>query len=374
MLHGHGGDVHTLARELCKPIESILDFSSNISPLPLPEGLLSFLKERLNEIHFLPEVDSFELRKALAERYGLEPQDILVGTGTTQWIYSLPKAFGVKKVIIPIPTYSDYEDAAKLCGCEVDFSGPWPDADSKKNEALLKDIAQKASAGSLVYICNPNNPTGRFIPPQDLQEVIGARPNTIWVVDESYAQFAGPDDQTSLLGLSSSLSNLVVLRSFSKIYGIPGLRLGYVAGSRLGSVSGLHELPWAVGRLAQLAGSYLLEHTDELEGKVREFIRKEKESLLREMAFIKGLEPMESSVHFFLVRVLPPWSSSQLYNALRPHGVLVRDCSNFKGLEENYIRIGLRLPEDNKILLRLLDSLLAGKPLSGNIVFIRNPR
>ncbi len=360
MLHGHGGDVYGLARELGRSVEDILDFSSNVNPLPLDREFLDFIRDHLGEIHFLPEVDSLQLRTTIAERYGLEPGDILVGTGTTQWIHGLPGAMGAEKVVIPLPTYADYEDAARQAGCKVEFSGPWPHADPAMNSEILEDIVKRSRSGSMVYLCNPNNPTGRFMDPGDILSAVQDSPGTTWVVDESYAQFLGPDEETSLLCRSMPpASRLVVLRSFSKIYGVPGLRLGYAAGKGLGSLAGLPELPWTVSRLAQIAGVFLLSRSQDIETQARAFIKQEKEYLFQEISSIRCLEPVANRIHFFPVHVRPPADALELYMNLRSYGILVRYCENFKGLGKNYIRLSPRLPEDNRRLVRILASLLA---------------
>ncbi len=356
MLYGHGGDVYSLARELKKPVEDILDFSSNVSPLPLPREFIQYLMDRIHQIHLLPEVDSAGLREVIAERYGLGPEDIMVGSGTTQWIFALPRVSGFKKVVIPIPTYSDYEDAALRHGCRVEYSGPWPDADPEKNPALLDDVRRRAVPGSLVFLCNPNNPTGRFLPPAELYNIIRDTSDVLWVVDESYAQFTGPDDRTSLLSLAP-LENLIVLRSFSKIYGIPGLRLGYAAGQALHGFFQSQGIPWAVGRLAQLAGEYFIRHP-EIEEQVRRFVSSEKRRVFDVIRSISGLDPLESFTPFFLIRLPDSRISTDLCSVLKTEGILVRDCSNFKGLGQNFIRVGLRGQRDNDVLFERLKAVV----------------
>ncbi len=356
MLYGHGGDVYSLARQLERPVEDILDFSSNVSPLPLSDDFIKFLRDHIHQIHLLPEVDSAGLRAAISERYGLDPDDIMVGSGTTQWIFALPRVAGCRKAVIPIPTYSDYEDAALRYGLRVEHSGPWPDADTEKTPAFFDDLRRRATPGSLVFLCNPNNPTGRFLPPGELHDIIRHAPDAVWVVDESYAQFTGPDETTSLLSLPS-LANLIVLRSFSKIYGVPGLRLGYAAGSALSGFFQSQGIPWAVGRLSQLAGEYLVRHPG-IEEQVRGFVSAEKRRFFDALRSIPGLDPLESFTPFFLIRLSASLSSTDLCNKLKSEGILVRDCSNFRGLDQNFIRIGLRGRRDNDILLERLRALV----------------
>jgi threonine-phosphate decarboxylase len=357
MLYGHGGDIYRLASSLGISPKDIKDFSSNVSPLPMPDGLRQRLIASLEEIRALPEVDSFTLREALARRYGLSSQNFLIGSGTTEWIYSLPRVSGAQRALIPLPTYADYADAARGAGYDVETLGPWPDGGQGANLDILNAITNKAGQGDIVFICNPNNPTGRFIPTDILMDAIRATQDAIWVIDESYAPFIGEDQKTSLIS-SNPPSNLLILRSFSKIYGIPGLRLGYTFGApylieKLASIS----KPWAVNRLAQVAGEYLVEMPS-YEEDVREYCKAEKRRFLSrietEAPFLK---PMEGSTHFILFKVMRPWRVSRVVEALKGKRVLVRDCGNFMGLSEEYLRISLRSREDNDLLISLLKGL-----------------
>ncbi len=356
MLHGHGGDIYSLARELRKAPDTILDFSSNVSPLPPPQGLKELLISRLDEIRCLPEVDSLGLRRALARKFGLSPACFLIGAGTTDWIFALPRILRPDRVLIPLPTYSDYADATRLASCPIGELGPWPHAESEANTEILAAISRSAHDHVLIYLCNPNNPTGRFIPTKELQEAISHTREAIWVVDESYAPFVAPDRESSLISRGLP-ENLVVLRSFSKIYGIPGLRLGYaVARAELIEALASGARPWAVTRLAQIAGEYLVDQT-EYQEEVRSYCRKERRRLLSMLAGLPLLRPVEAVTHFILFQVLSPWTAAYLTESLRKNGVLIRDCTNFVGLEGEYIRISLKSEAENDSLVRLLREL-----------------
>jgi len=356
MIYGHGGDIYSLARELGTSPGNILDFSSNVSPLPPPEGLMESLVSHLDEICCLPEVDSSGLRKSLAGRYGLPPEQFLVGAGTTEWIYSLPRVLRPDKVVVPLPTYSDYADAARSASCRIETLGPWPHAEPSFNAEILESLSQAAEGRSLVYLCNPNNPTGRFISINELQQVISQCRKATWVVDESYAPFVAPDLESSLI--SEKLPpNLIILRSFSKIYRVPGLRLGYAAGADdlIGELAS-GARPWAVSRLAQIAGEYLVDQTN-YEQDVRDYCRKEKSRLLSNLVEFSLLRPIEGNTHFMLIQVLEPWTAAYVKENLMKVGILIRNCANFAGLEGEYVRISLRSRSENDSLIDRLKEL-----------------
>ncbi len=334
----------------------VLDFSSNVSPLPFPPGLKARLAGHMDEIRCLPEVDSLGVRIALGRRYTMSHDQFLVGGGTTEWIYGLPRILRPGKVVVPLPTYSDYSDAASLAGCRVEMIGPWPGADPQENARILEGLAGSASDDSLVFYCNPNNPTGRFIQPEALLAVIRECQTATWVVDESYAPFIDRDERSSLITLDMP-PNLVLLRSFSKIYGVPGLRLGYAVGSSdLIARMAKGARPWAVSRLAQVAGEFLCRQ-DAYEDEVRRYCREEKGRLLKRLASIPFLEPVPGQTHFILLKVRSPWTAADLTGLLEGQGILVRNCANFVGLEGELIRISLRSMQDNDRLIEALRRL-----------------
>ncbi|MBX6423876.1 histidinol-phosphate transaminase [Thermosulfurimonas sp. F29] len=347
MIRGHGGEIYHLARELGLAPEDILDFSSNVSPLPPPEGLYRVLSEHLREIEHLPEVDSFALRRALSERFGPPPEAFFPSSGTTEWIFALPEALGARRILILTPTYADYEDAARRAGKVPLF---FPAREEEDFRPPLQELEAAASPGDLVFLCNPNNPTGAFLERESLLTLIRKHGETFFVVDESYLPFAA-EDRESLLTASPFPENLVVLFSFSKIYRVPGLRLGFAAaGAALRKKLASRELPWAVNRLAQVAGEYLLRQKFH-EERVRRFVSEERRHLAERLSGL-GLRTFPSRANFLLVK-LPPGTSAPLLRdrLLRQHHLLVRSCHNFRGLSEEYLRIALRTPEENERLL-----------------------
>ncbi len=354
MLHGHGGDVYTIAKELgVHPLE-VLDFSSNCSPLPYPDGFHNHLCKNLDQMHLLPEVDSVSIRQKLGKRYGLHPDRFLIGGGTTQWIYALPRLSGSVRAFVSYPTYSDYEDACKAAGVEVRSIGTYPSGSPEDETRFLADLQaldDRLLEKSIIFVCNPNNPTGLFLEPERLLKIIRQKTDSaLWVIDESYAPFIDEDRRSSLLGHDLP-ENVVLLRSFSKIYGIPGLRVGCLVGDGWimnGLISQMR--PWAVNRMAQLALEFLLERP-EFETKVRETCKREKDFLVASISKIKGFYYVEGRCHYALFALKGKIKAKAIAEALKQKGILIRDCHNFKGLDGQYIRISPRLRADNEKLI-----------------------
>jgi len=353
LIRGHGGEVYHLARKLGLDPREILDFSSNVSPFPPPQGLYELLIQHLPEIERLPEVDSFTLREALAQRFGGPPTRYFPSSGTTEWIFALPQALKPSRVLVLAPTYADYEDAAQAAGVKVKALLAY---EKELFRLPLEKLASEIRPGDLIFLCNPNNPTGTFWPRARLAKLLSSFPQAVFVVDESYLPFAA-GEQESLLTLLPFPKNLVVLFSFSKIYRVPGLRLGFAAASGpLEEILSREELPWAVNRLAQIAGTFLLS-CQNYEEKVRTFLQEERPRLAQRLADL-GLRVFPSQANFLLLRLPKGLSGKEIFEKLLRQGILIRVCGNFRGLGEDFLRIALRTPEENEKLLQALARLL----------------
>ncbi len=361
MLFGHGGDVYSIARKLgIRPYE-VLDFSSNCSPLPYPEELHNYLCQNIHQMHLLPEVDSLGIRNLLAQRYNLSKENFLIGSGTTQWIFTLPRLLKPKKAFICLPTYADYEDACKASDIEVTFLGPFVKGLNEDSSALITSLDHLKDtdiSNSIIFLCNPNNPTGLFIEPDQLLEIILKKPdNLIWIIDEAYAPFVASDNESSLLTRNFP-ANVIILRSFSKIYGIPGLRVGCLVCKGAIMDKLWQELkPWSVNRMAQLAVEFFLKNID-FEKQVRNYCKQEKEFLVKNISALSKAEYIKGQCHFALFKLKSTSSASDIKEALESEGMLIRDCHNFRGLSGEYIRISPRLHQDNLKLVKTIKYLL----------------
>jgi threonine-phosphate decarboxylase len=343
MIHGHGGNIYQVAKALgCSPRE-ILDMSSNVSPLGMPAGLNATLEKGLGEIVSLPEVDSGRLRASFAASVGLGADQVLAGNGTTEFIYVIPPALKAKKALIVGPTYSDYADACRAFGIEPIFC---PAREENEFEPIIDEIQSKLAGVDIAFICNPNNPTGRLIPAEDIKSMLSAYPKVRFVIDESYLPFVPDWETESLIGAAAD--NIVVLHSFSKIFGIPGLRLGFLAAS-LEIIKAFEPFkrPWNVNRPAQVAGSFLTSQESFVK-ETADFVQKERSAFLGYLKGIDTLCPFPSSVHFILFKLNADLNASELCSRMAEHKILIRDCSNFHGLSDRFIRIALKGHEANR--------------------------
>lgn len=354
MIQGHGGNIYGLAHDLgCDPAE-IVDMSSNVSPLGMPQDLEEQLRAALKEVMSLPEVDSGTLRRSFAAKKGLDPDRVLVGNGTTEFIYSAPIALNIKKGLIIGPTYSDYRDACDAYNVSYQFYLSEEKDKYKLNIDNIEDILKGIDA---VFICNPNNPTGRLIPSKVLKKLICNHPEVCFVVDESYMPFFFDADSETLA--RSDRANVIVLHSFSKIFGIPGLRLGFLTGSReLVNRFVRFKQPWSVNRIAQVAGTYLLRE-ERFVREVAQFVIKEKRAFLSFLGEITELRPFPSVTNFILFKLTGKMNAPAIFKKMAREKILIRDCSNFYGLTDRFIRIALKSPKENRLCAEKLKELSA---------------
>jgi len=328
----HGGINYLELEKLGISPEDVLDFSVSTNPFGPPPGT----KEALSKvsIYRYPDSEATELRLLLASKLTVTPDNLLIGSGSTELIRLVATAyFGTENLaIIPQPTYSDYEIACYLVGAQVLKQSTLEEADFRLDVAETVDLIQKHRPKGL-FLCNPNNPTGQYLSKEEVGKILSVARDSLVVLDEAYIAFT--EDTWSSLDLIGR-NNLVVLRSMTKDYALAGLRLGYaVAAESIISVLRRVRPPWNVSSVAQAAGVFALKADGYLEACGMK-IREAKEFLVKELGSL-GLSPLPSQANFFLVKVGDAANFSQ---ALLSKGILVRDCSSF-GLP-NYIRLAPR--------------------------------
>jgi threonine-phosphate decarboxylase len=339
--------------------DKVLDFSASINPLGPPASVLRVLRDELPAIARYPDPECRALRQKLAEHHGVTPEQIAVGNGSNELIYAIARALKPRRVAIAEPTYTEYLRASLTVEAKVDH---WL---AEGDRFKLKPFDPEGA--DIVWICNPNNPTGGLWAGADhLTRWMDANPRTTFVVDEAFLSLGveglpvARGLPRSLIWKLSRLKNLIVLRSFTKRYALPGLRLGYaLAQPEIGRRLRAQIPPWSVNALAQRAGLVALEDQD--------YRRQTGEWLMS--AFMSGnqradmrgasskLCPLTSATIFHLVR-LKNVKSDWLTARLAEHGVVIRDASNFVGLDQSYVRIARRTAPENARLVEALQAVL----------------
>lgn len=358
MLHGHGGNIYNVARQFGWKPSELIDMSSNINALGPPSGLMEYLKDRLTSLTTLPEVDSTETSNLFAEHMNVGPERVLAANGTTQFIYTLPTMLESKNALILGPTYADYADACALQGIHALALIAEEQADFRLHMGCLKKSLQKVDTA---FICNPNNPTGHLIPFELLQHLCLTHPNINFIIDESYLPFVNGAERESMV--NSGLDNVIVLASLSKIYKIPGLRIGFVIASPQ-KIKKIRQrlLPWSVNSLAQAAVRFFnmqKEPIAEFVNKSRIFFKAQRQHFYERLSRIAGIKPYPSEAPFVLVRLSATITSDKIWHQFAQNKILIRNCSNFHGLSDRYIRISLKTPEANQLVADKLSQFIA---------------
>ncbi len=357
MIHGHGGNIYQLARELgCAPAE-IADMSSNVNPLGPPPELMDHLQAHLGCIQALPEAAAESMERLFAEQSRIDADQVLAGNGTTQMIYDLPRALEMREALIVGPTYADYADGCRLGNVACRF------VHARETDDFLVDVdrlREQIEAVDAVYICTPNNPTGRLIDVNVIRQLCQDFPRQHFVVDESYLPFVKNQTRHSLL--KERPPNALVLTSMSKIFRIPGLRVGFIVGAAR-TLQYLRRLapPWSVNSLAQTAVRFLLTNeplSRDFIARTQAFIADEREFMIDALAAIPDLRIYPSRTSFFILCLPKPHRAAGVCRALSAHRILIRDCSNFEGLSERFMRISLKTTDVNRQCVTLLQTLL----------------
>ncbi len=263
-----------------------------------------------------------------------------------------------KKALILGPTYSDYADACIMHNIDFDYTIAEETNMFRIDIDSLKKIIRRFDT---VFICNPNNPTGVLITAQEIEMICLSFPDINFIIDESYLSFVEDGDKESMMG--SDLSNLIVLNSMSKIFRVPGLRVGFlIAPTGIINKFNKYILPWNVNSLAQAAVSYFMTQRDEIDSfieKTREFIKSERKNLAEKLEDTGRIKVFPSTTVFFLVKLPDNLTSDKVCKYLLQDRILVRNCSNFKGLSEKFIRISLKTSEINKMVAEKLNYIIA---------------
>jgi threonine-phosphate decarboxylase len=348
----HGGNIYKLSRETGIPEEQIVDFSASINPLGVSARVKDALRREVENLVNYPDPDTGLLRDAIARHHDIDPETILCGNGSTELIYLIPRALNPGRVLIPSPTFSEYEKA-----CNISDRLRVKSYELKKQDRLEirpERFIQAMQGCDMAFLCNPNNPTGHVMAGNDIMKIAEAAEEMrcYLIVDEAFMDFC-PED--SVVSQVVGSPYLIVVRSMTKFYALTGLRIGYgVFPKDLAVRLKACKEPWTVNHLAQAAARAALNDRRYVE-QTREVMKREKEYLEHE--FHKtGIDFLPSPVNFYLLRIR---DAGNVISGLKKKGVLVRDCANFRGLDDSYIRVAVKSHEHNRILLKELEKLCA---------------
>ena len=382
----HGGNIYKVFRE--KNIKEILDYSSNINPYGIPESLKKRITENLEVLERYPDPDYVELRQKLANLNKVNLSDIILGNGATEIIFLFMKVINPKKILIVSPTFGEYERAVKAVGTsrnsiDLSCSDDNKNIENKKIEIEYFELKEsddfKLNIGNLknelenkydlLIICNPNNPTGKFLKLAQTEEILKEcnKYDTKLFIDEAFIEFLADGMKESIINTEENKKNLFVTRAFTKFFAIPGLRLGYgmYFDKELEKKISEKKEPWSVNNFAEMAGSTVLDDAEYIE-KTLKWIAEEKKYMYEKLNEISGMKVYETEVNFITGKIDEKLFSEGLNvkilrEKMLEQGILIRDASNFKFLDERFFRLAIKDRASNERVIEAMKEIFRKK-------------
>ncbi|MDH5741369.1 MAG: threonine-phosphate decarboxylase CobD [Nitrospira sp.] len=357
----HGGNVYAASRDLGRSVRNLIDFSASINPLgPSPRVWRAIADSRHLLAHY-PDPDCWELRQTLAKCWDRQPEEIAVGNGSTELIDVLPRALKIRHLLVAHPTFSEYAAAMERTGGRVSA------VYAKRTEQYVQPIGDlcqvldtqrpKSMTIDGVMLCNPNSPTGQACTVDEIRRLADlAQRRGMWVIiDEAFADYCA---ERSFLPAAVSWPRVVILRSITKFYALPGLRVGYaVAKSSVIKALRRQMPPWSVNVMGQAAASAAVKDSGYAKKSVR-FMDHERERFGFMLAALPSCLVTPTHANYFFLELPRGWHARELSAQLRSEGLLVRDCSTVPGANSRSIRLAVRSHDENDCLIQALLRLL----------------
>lgn len=339
-IHTHGGDIYRH--------EHVVDFSANINFRGMPESVKRAAKEGVDYAAHYPDVACDKLREGIAKRDGVKKEHIICGNGAAELIFSLALALKPSEALLLVPSFYEYEQALLSVDCRIRRYYTKEEQDFQPQEDFLEQITEETE---MVFLCNPNNPTGMVLEKDFLRKVLERCEacHALLVLDECFHDFLTDAGAYTMKAYVEHSQHIFILRAFTKMYAMAGLRLGYGFCSNETLMEQLHLVrqPWSVSIPAQMAGRAAVEEV--------EFVRESVEIITAERSFMrdtlrkKGYQVLDGKANYLFFK-----GSPFLYEECLEKGFLIRDCSNYEGLSKGWYRITIRTPEENRRLLEIL--------------------
>lgn len=349
----HGADINSAAELYGLEADKIIDFSSNINPF-IVESMDKIVAAGVENLQKYPDIKYRRLRKNIADYLRVEDSYIIPGNGATEIIYLLMRNLSGRLAIIN-PTFSEYRKGAEIAGLSVvDFVMDW-----KKDFKLdLDEIYRRKDEFDSIFICNPNNPDGSVREIKKLLE-FAEKEGKLLIVDETFIEFADSEKERSLVNMVEKSKNLFIIRAVTKFFGIPGIRLGYGISSNRELLQKMYDEkePWTINSFADSASDFIFKEEEYIR-KSKEYFSKERVCMINEINKIDGIKAFNSDANFILVRFENRNVLDVKENLLKRAGLLIRDASNFIGLDSSFARVAIKNHEQNTVFVDALRSVL----------------
>ncbi len=344
----HGGDIY-------KYDDKLLDFSANINPLGMPESAKNAIIDGINKYQTYPDHSSRKLRNSLSEFYGFDSNKIVCGNGAADLIFRICLALRPQKVLVTSPTFSEYEEAVLISGGKVHNHLL---RESENYDVTLEILESIDEDTDMVFLCSPNNPTGRAIDLNIIEAVLDKLQGNkgILVLDQCFVHFMVEEEKYFAINLLKKYDNLIILGAFTKIFAMAGLRLGYALFGSEDNASKIENTlqPWAVSTVASEAGCAAL--NKDFIKETKDYIKYQREFLFQHLSDL-GIKVFKSQANYMLIKVDEKFDDGDLADVAIKHRILIRKCSNFKGLSPSFFRIAVRTEAENTTLIDVLSHI-----------------
>lgn len=340
----HGGDIYNH--------KEVLDYSANINPLGISDRVMEAAKNGIAKSIHYPDIGCKKLRKKIAKEENTSENFILCGNGAADLIFSFVTAAKPKKALLIAPTFAEYEAALKTVCCDIAYHHLIEQNDFKVDHNIINCITEDTD---VLFLCNPNNPTGQVTSKELLIKIANQCKdmNCYLIIDECFNDFLDIPQEVTMKLEINKYSNIIILKAFTKMYAMPGLRLGYCMSSNILLLEQMESAtqPWNVSLPAQEAGIAALKEKDYVIA-TKKLIKAERSYMIKELEKM-GIRIIGSKANYIFF-----YSNIELYKTCLKNHILIRDCSNYRGLKKGYYRIAVRKPEENKRLIQVLKSII----------------
>ena len=340
----HGGDIYRHP--------DVIDFSVNTNPLGTPESVKRAVQESVAKIEHYPDVRCEALRKAISRFEQVNMEEILCGNGAAELFFAAVQAVCPQKALVIAPSFSEYEEALRSVGAEVEYYYLCEEDNFQIREDYVDKLSEEID---MIFLCNPNNPTGQTIDRDMLIKILDRckKQNIVVILDECFLEFLDEPNRYEMSDLRGEYPNLLIIKAFTKIFSMPGLRLGYAISSNQDI---LEEMSWKLQQWnvsvpAQMAGVAALEKPKEYIRQTREYVSGQRE-YMRNIMKMMGYVVFASKANYLFFKGRPGLEKEAL-----EAGFLIRDCQNYEGLSEGFYRIAVRTKEENERLITWLGRL-----------------
>ena len=345
----HGGDIYS-KRKI--NVESILDLSANINPFGIPDSVKKAIVDNIESYSNYPDPLCRELRKALELHENIDFRNIICGNGAADIIFKITLGLQPKKALLIAPTFAEYEEALYLVNSKIDYYDLKEESGFNIEEDILNSITKDLD---IMFICNPNNPTGIPINKTLMLNILDKckENNVILIVDECFIDFLTEEEEYSIKSYIPKYNNLIILKAFTKIYAMAGLRLGYMMCSNIIIINKINSIgqPWSVSTVASKCGVAALKEIDYV-NKTKDCIKENREYLIEELRGL-GYKVFESKVNYILFKT----QHTYIKDKLEELGILIRSCSNYRNLNNEYFRIAVKSRANSKYLIKCLKEI-----------------